>query len=91
MITDIELVIAAFCASDPPYERQGRHYRTPPLDYDALAAWCRGRRGQVIACENHGAAWLPFVPFRIGRANHSHGPGRLTDEVLWTTEVRGGR
>jgi hypothetical protein len=47
---------------DPPYEVAGRHYRfgSEQLDYGALGAWCRSRHGQVIVCENEGAAWLPF-------------------------------
>lgn len=32
------------------------------LDFDALGEWCRTRRGQVMVCEQKGAAWLPFLP-----------------------------
>jgi hypothetical protein len=45
---------------DPPYQFQGRRYTTPPIDYAALAPWVRDRRGQVIACEDARATWLPF-------------------------------
>lgn len=47
---------------DPPYEVAGMHYRygSAQLDYEAIGAWCRSRPGQVIVCENEGAAWLPF-------------------------------
>lgn len=31
------------------------------LDFEALADWCRSRRGQVMVCEQWGAGWLPFV------------------------------
>lgn len=34
------------------------------LDFEKLADWCRSRRGQVMVCEQRGAAWLPFVPLR---------------------------
>ena len=46
---------------DPPYSGPaGRHYRHDRIDYPTLAAWCRERRGQVIACEGGSADWLPF-------------------------------
>jgi hypothetical protein len=49
---------------DPPYQNQGRHYRFNDIDYDRLSKWCQARQGQVIACEQHGAKWLPFEPFK---------------------------
>jgi hypothetical protein len=51
---------------DPPYQRQGRHYRcgADNLNFDVLGQWCQGRRGQLIVCEQEGADWLPFDPFR---------------------------
>ena len=50
---------------DPPYQIAGRRYRcsSDAIDFDELGAWCRSRRGQIIACENVGASWLPFRPF----------------------------
>lgn len=46
---------------DPPYNNAaGKLYRVRFSRYDQLAAWCRSRPGQVIVCENEGAAWLPF-------------------------------
>lgn len=47
---------------DPPYQFAGQHYRfgSDQIDYDALGRWCHSREGQVIVCENEGAAWLPF-------------------------------
>ena len=69
---------------DPPYERQGRWYfGAPALDYAAIGAWCASLPGQVIACENAGATWLPFEAFRTARANSSRGNGRTTKEVIW--------
>jgi len=70
---------------DPPYERQGKYYNGEALNYPALAEWCRERRGQVIVCENEGAKWLPFKPFRTARANSSRGKGRVSHEVIWTS------
>jgi site-specific DNA-adenine methylase len=40
----------------------------------------------VIACENHGAEYLPFEPFRVARANSSRGKGRTSREVVWTNK-----
>ena len=66
---------------DPPYQSAGRHYIHSEVDYPALAAWCRGRVGQVIACEAEGATWLPFRPFGATKA----GPAtRVSHEVIWT-------
>jgi site-specific DNA-adenine methylase len=46
---------------DPPYEtKAGRRYRFSDIDYERLGAWCRSRQGQVIACDQAGAEWLPF-------------------------------
>lgn len=53
---------------DPPYANEaGMRYRTQIKNdgddpYLALGDWCRERQGQVIACENYGATWLPFLP-----------------------------
>lgn len=69
---------------DPPYVVQGQHYPGPALDHAAVGQWARARRGQVIVCENAGATWLPFEPFRVARANSSRGNGRKSHEVVWT-------
>jgi hypothetical protein len=73
---------------DPPYERQGRWYfGASALDYAEIGAWCASLSGQVIACENAGATWLPFEAFRTARANSSRGNGRTTKEVIWQRSV----
>lgn len=69
---------------DPPYQRAGQHYRRSLLDYGALAGWCRGRRGQVIVCENEGADWLPFEPHLSIKAREGRGGGRVSAEAMWT-------
>jgi hypothetical protein len=48
---------------DPPY-RGLPLFGSKDIDYAALAAWVGSRCGQVIACEQGGADWLPFEPFR---------------------------
>lgn len=73
---------------DPPYQRQGIHYRSAPLDYSLLASWCRSRPGQALVCENDGASWMPFKPFRTARANSSRGKGRVSRETLWQAQAR---
>lgn len=59
--------VAATWFVDPPYQKGGEQYRYNAVDYEALGAWCRARRGQVIVCERSGADWLPFLPFKAGR------------------------
>ena len=71
---------------DPPYQgRAGKHYTfgSDQLDYDALAAWCKERRGQTIVCENAGADWLPFVPFYTARGTEGRGRSGISREVIW--------
>lgn len=79
--------IAATWFIDPPYQRAGSHYRfgASGLDYDELAEWCRGRRGQVIVCENEGADWLPFEPLARVKTTRT---GRRSVEVRWVSTER---
>lgn len=69
---------------DPPYRnRAGSYYKHQPANFEALGAWCCGRRGQVMVCENAGADWLPFAPFAETKA----GPGRQPSrEALWQND-----
>ena len=73
---------------DPPYQEAGRFYThsSRDIDFAALADWTRSRRGQVIVCENTGAEWLPFRPFRVGKAATRGSEGRTTSEAIWTNE-----
>lgn len=69
---------------DPPYNNKaGSHYVHSSVDYPRLAEWCRARRGQVIVCENDGAAWLPFREFATFQPGIN---GRGSREVIWTAE-----
>lgn len=52
---------------DPPYIGC-REYQAQVDDYGALAGWCRSRRGLAIVCEQDGAEWLPFRPFRVAKS-----------------------
>ena len=55
---------------DPPYERKADMYAARVGDYGRLGDWCRGRRGQVVVCEDAGASWLPFVPLDMSRRSN---------------------
>jgi hypothetical protein len=69
---------------DPPYQGPvGRRYRYSAVDFAALGPWVRGRSGQVIACENEGADWLPFRPFMATKANESKHGGGVSREAIW--------
>lgn len=68
---------------DPPYVGAGVHYRKRFDRHAALGEWCRSRRGQVIACENVGATWLPFESFRMTKATESRTGGKRSAEAIW--------
>lgn len=80
---------------DPPYQVAGAIDRRPgarnrvrypcgadDLNFDELGGWCRGRKGQVIVCENVGASWLPFEPLL---EQQTANPNRKAGEALWVT------
>lgn len=76
---------------DPPYEVEGKKYRFGPsqIDFAHLGDWCQSRKGQAIACENLGAAWLPFERFARQRgATYSHGTIYSTEVVWLNDELR---
>lgn len=69
---------------DPPYSNAaGRRYKCNAVDYPWLASWCRSRLGQVMVCENEGANWLPFKPFRIVKGMEGRNRAGKSVEVLW--------
>lgn len=68
---------------DPPYVGAGVHYRKRFARHAELGEWCRARRGQVIACENVGATWLPFEPFKAIKATESRTGGKRSAEAIW--------
>jgi len=70
---------------DPPYSTPaGAYYPHQPADFRSLGEWCRGRRGQVMVCEQAGADWLPFEP--LGTFNTASLEGRRSNEVIWTRD-----
>lgn len=72
---------------DPPYQEMGRHYThgSRGIDFRELAGWCRGRAGQVIACEAAGADWLPFREVSVIRTTRKGRPAR---EAVWLSDER---
>ena len=70
---------------DPPYQGAGSNYRcsSRTIDFTALGRWCVGRAGQVIACENAGAGWLPFRPLMASKATHGRHRSGVSREAVW--------
>jgi hypothetical protein len=73
---------------DPPYMLAGKAYRFHSINYPDLGEWCRSRTGQAVVCENAGAEWLPFVPFRTIKGLEGRRGGKKSVEVIWTNEER---
>lgn len=67
---------------DPPYQKMGELYKhsAKGIDFPALGAWCQKLPGQVIVCENTGADWLPFKPFRMEQGQRAKADQM---EVVW--------
>jgi hypothetical protein len=76
---------------DPPYRNMGRHYPcgADDIDFAALGAWCRERRGQVLVCEQAGASWLPFRAFGAFKSNQGHTERTRSAEALWLNDFPG--
>jgi site-specific DNA-adenine methylase len=75
---------------DPPYNNKaGNAYKhgAKDIDYQHLGQWCKDRKGQVIACENEGADWLPFEYLceQVGQAKDGNKRKRSV-EVVWTKD-----
>lgn len=49
---------------DPPYSEAGKRYAVNDVNFNDLAVWAKQRKGFVQVCENEGAKWLSFQPFR---------------------------
>lgn len=75
---------------DPPYQQAGVHYKhsSKNIDFQHLGSWCQSRKGLVLVCENEGADWLPFEPFRPIKATPSKARLGKSVEVLWTNTPR---
>jgi len=76
--------VAATWFIDPPYSTPaGKYYKEQPGSFSALGDWCRGRRGQVIVCEQEGADWLPFEPHHDMRSLGAASRPNRSAEVAW--------
>lgn len=73
---------------DPPYAAAGKDYRhgSSGIDFQALGEWCQQREGQVIVCENDGADWLPFRPFKSIKGTEGRSRSGVSMEVIWTND-----
>ena len=64
---------------DPPYQKAGKYYYGyNKMDYNFLSKWCQDRKGQVMACENQGADYLPFKFL-----TEHQGSIKKNTEVIW--------
>ena len=68
---------------DPPYYESGKGYCFNDVKFDYVGSWCKGLEGQVIVCEQEGADWLPFKPFREMCTVRSAVNGIRGKEVVW--------
>lgn len=77
---------------DPPYQVAGRYYRHSEVDYADVASFVRSRRGLVIACEQHGADWLPFTAVGAIKATAGSNRSGTSAEVAFVAREpnRGG-
>lgn len=66
---------------DAPYQVGGDKYRHKKIDFKFLSCWTKERMGQVIACENTKADWLPFLPML-----KQNGIVHRTTEAIWSNE-----
>ena len=71
---------------DPPYQVAGKHYRhgSKYINYSDLADFCKSRTGRVIVCENEGAKWLTFKPFRDIKSSAGNKRSQISKEVIWS-------
>jgi len=71
---------------DPPYQHvKGYGKEFERIDYSHLSKWCQPRKGRVIVCEQEGADWLPFRPFRKLTCCRNRGSKNTHEskEVVW--------
>jgi len=72
---------------DAPYQHVKAYAKEfEQIDYGHLGNWCQGRKGQVIVCEQQGADWLPFEPFKELTCCKNRGKKNThkSKEVIWT-------
>lgn len=83
--------IEATWVIDPPYQTSaGRRYKHQPGDFGALGAWTLERRGQVIACDQEGADWLPWTGTMSLKGTAGQGRAGTSAEVVYHRSRNGG-
>jgi len=68
---------------DPPYQKMGKYYKYSLIDYNVLGKWCVERNGQIIVCEQDGADWLPFKPFKEIKTTCGKNRTAASKEVIY--------
>lgn len=66
---------------DPPYQTAGKSYKHSSVDYKHLSNWAFQREGQLIVCEQKGATWMKFKPFRTITATRG-----TSEEVIYSKD-----
>lgn len=83
--------VAATWFIDPPYQLAGKQYvyGSKQIDYNDVALFCKSRQGQLIACENAGADWLPFKELSRLQGMTSNGAVRYSVESVYLQDTGG--
>lgn len=73
---------------DPTHAECGKRYTVNDVDFGHLSKWSSERMGFIQVCENEGANWLPFKPFRqVNTYHHINESGKrrakFTREVIY--------
>ena len=69
---------------DPPYQTvAGRCYRKQPDSFIDLGIWAQKRKGQIIACDQVGANWLPWT----SNINVKSAKSRQSSEVFYHRSI----
>jgi hypothetical protein len=73
---------------DPPYQTAaGQHYPYKFRDHAGLGEWARGRRGQVIACDQEGADWMPWTGGMALRSTPGQDRNGTSAEVVYHRSI----
>lgn len=72
---------------DPPYQtKAGGFYPYQPDDFGALGEWVLTRQGQVIACDQDGADWLPWNHTMTAKSMAGKRRDGKSAEVFYTND-----
>lgn len=81
---EIDIIPDSCTFVDPPYSGSpGKRYTHNQIDHDSLGFWCRDWPGQVIACDQVGATWLPFASIGVSKNNYKITGETTVEEGMW--------